>query len=67
MQTSKGLLVQYSKIGYYHCMTIHAQQLELIEKPTTKDSKKRVQGGISTTDVVMSAFIAGNAEIFPKF
>ena len=27
---------------------------------------KRVQGGISTSDLVMSAYIDGNAEIFPK-
>lgn len=29
------------------------------------DSKKRVQGGVSTSDVVMSAYVGGNAEIFP--
>lgn len=28
--------------------------------------KRRVQGGISTTDVTMSAFIEGNADVFPK-
>jgi len=28
--------------------------------------KKRTQGGVSTTDVVMSASMAGNAEIFPE-
>ena len=27
---------------------------------------KRVQGGISTSDLVMSAYVDGNAEIFPK-
>lgn len=31
-----------------------------------KKEKKRVQGGIATTDVVMSAFVAGNADVFPK-
>ena len=46
------------------CMTTQFRQIELIEKP--KDSKKRVQGGISTTDVVMSAHIDGNADVFPK-
>lgn len=30
------------------------------------DQKKRVQGGISTTNVVMSASINGNADIFPQ-
>jgi tRNA G10 N-methylase Trm11 len=28
--------------------------------------KKRVQGGITTSDVVMSAHIAGNSELFPQ-
>lgn len=43
---------------------VQARQLELIEKP--RDSKKRVQGGVSTTDVIMSAYIEGNADVFPK-
>lgn len=29
-------------------------------------AKKRVQGGIATSDVVMSACVAGNAEVFPS-
>jgi tRNA G10 N-methylase Trm11 len=45
-------------------MATQVRQLELIEKP--KDAKKRTQGGISTTDVVMSAHIEGNADVFPK-
>ena len=36
----------------------------MITKETVK--KKRVQGGISTTDVQMSASLGGNAELFPK-
>lgn len=28
-------------------------------------AKKRVQGGIATSDVVMSAYVGGNAEVFP--
>lgn len=32
--------------------------------PTNK--AKRVQGGIATSDVVMSAFVSGNAEVFPQ-
>jgi hypothetical protein len=28
--------------------------------------KKRVQGGIATSDVVQSAYVSGNAEVFPK-
>jgi len=41
-----------------------ARPLELIEKP--REPRKRVQGGISTTDVVMSAHVEGNADVFPK-
>jgi len=39
-------------------------QLELVTRE--RPGKKRVQGGVSTTDVVMSAFVSGNAEIFPQ-
>jgi hypothetical protein len=28
--------------------------------------KKRIQGGIATSDVIMSAHLSGNAEVFPK-
>jgi hypothetical protein len=31
-----------------------------------ESAKKRVQGGVATTDVVMSAYVAGNAEVFPQ-
>lgn len=31
-----------------------------------KNKAKRKQGGIATTDVVMSAYVAGNADLFPK-
>jgi 16S rRNA G966 N2-methylase RsmD len=46
-------------------------QQDMITSMTVKqldflDSKKRVQGGISTTNVVMSATVNGNADIFPK-
>jgi len=30
------------------------------------NSKRRVQGGVATTDVVMSAHMAGNADVFPQ-
>lgn len=39
-------------------------QLELVTHE--RSGKKRVQGGIATTDVVMSAFVTGNAEVFPQ-
>jgi tRNA G10 N-methylase Trm11 len=31
-----------------------------------KSSKRRVQGGIATSDVIMSAHVSGNAELFPQ-
>lgn len=36
----------------------------LFEEPQIK--KKRIQGGISTSDVVMSAYIAGNSDVFKQ-
>lgn len=27
---------------------------------------KRIQGGVATTDVVMSAYVSGNSEVFPQ-
>jgi hypothetical protein len=47
-------------------MTLDLKPLPLdlgIEEP---QPKKRVQGGVSTTDVVMSATMGSNAELFPK-
>lgn len=47
----------------------HAQTtLDLIveESTTTNRRSKRVQGGVATSDVVMSAFVSGNAEVFPQ-
>lgn len=32
----------------------------------TPAKAKRVQGGVATTDVVMSAFVSGNADVFPQ-
>lgn len=45
-------------------MQKNPMQLELVTRE--RPGKKRVQGGVSTTDVVMSAFVSGNAEIFPQ-
>lgn len=39
-------------------------QMDLIEL-SESSQKKRVQGGIATSNVVLSAYIAGNAEVFP--
>jgi tRNA G10 N-methylase Trm11 len=38
-------------------------QLFEVEKPATG---KRVQGGVATSEVTMSAFVSGNAEVFPQ-
>jgi len=32
---------------------------------SSKDGKKRIQGGITTSNLVVSAYVAGNAEVFP--
>lgn len=46
-------------------MLTKPQQLELLPGEA-ENSGKRVQGGIATSDVVMSAYIEGNADVFPK-
>lgn len=46
-------------------MTLQAKQLELVPHEPTP-ANKRTQGGTSTTDVVMSAFMGSNADIFPQ-
>ncbi len=48
-------------------MTIQFKQLEpSSHEPVSHQSSKRTQGGIATTDVVMSAFTGGNSDIFPQ-
>lgn len=37
-----------------------------IQTPKKFEKAKRVQGGISTSDVIMSAHVDGNAEVFPQ-
>lgn len=39
---------------------------QVLEVPATLDKKRRVQGGEATSNVVMSAYAAGNAEVFPQ-
>lgn len=46
-------------------MSIAPLQLEL-ECVRTKGDRKRIQGGISSSDVVQSAYVSGNAEVFPQ-
>lgn len=44
------------------------QQLSLVPNPTTSDrpGKRKRPDGIATTDVVLSAHVAGNAEVFEQ-
>lgn len=46
-------------------MNMRATQPSLLDTEP-KSAKKRVQSGIATSDVVMSAFVSGNAEVFPQ-
>ncbi len=41
-------------------------QLELLKHSPTKQPGRRVQGGVPSTDVILSAHIAGNAEVFTQ-
>lgn len=41
------------------------KQLALVDE-LPRSAGKRVQGGVATTDVVMSAYVSGNAEVFPE-
>jgi hypothetical protein len=42
-----------------------SSQLSLLPKPA-RASTKRTQGGVATTNVIMSAYVGGNAEVFPQ-
>jgi hypothetical protein len=42
-----------------------ASQISFLQEADVT-SGKRTQGGITTTDVVMSAYVGGNAEVFPQ-
>lgn len=46
--------------------SIVADMLKALELLPQMPNGKRVQGGVSTTDVVMSAFMSGNADVFPQ-
>lgn len=41
-------------------------QASLLEEEDAKPSSKRTQGGVATSNVTMSAFISGNADVFPQ-
>ena len=40
--------------------------LPLLDEPDRTDQKRRVQGGVCTSDVILSAHTGDNAEVFPK-
>ena len=42
------------------------KQPKLFELDKNKTTGKRVQGGEATSDLIMSAYVEGNADIFPK-
>ncbi len=44
-------------------MAIYTAQPSLF--PPEKDTKKRTQGGLATSDLVMSAYVDGNENVFP--
>lgn len=46
--------------------TLKDRQLNLIDGIERNKVKKRVQGGITTSDVLQSAHIGNNADLFPK-
>jgi hypothetical protein len=49
------------------CMGVStSKQVQLFELPSKGNEKRRVQGGEATTDVVVSAYVEGNAEVFPR-
>ncbi len=38
----------------------------VVDQELVPEKGRRVQGGIATSDVVMSAFVSGNADVFPQ-
>ena len=44
---------------------MNAIQAELFSSPSP-GVRRRTQGGVASSDVVLSAHVGGNAEVFPK-
>lgn len=42
------------------------QEVPLENNVSSSKKKKRVQGGVATSDVILSAHVSGNADIFPQ-
>lgn len=59
-------LAFYPEIGYFKYMKAQQTTLFINEKESFNENGRRIQNGISTSDVLVSAHIGGNAEIFPK-
>jgi DNA methylase len=51
-------------MGYSTPMKTHNTQIKLLDEEVSKN--KRTQGGIATSDLVLSAYLDGNENIFPK-
>jgi hypothetical protein len=45
---------------------MNANQIQLVSVADRTAPGRRVQGGVATSDVVVSASVAGNAEVFPE-
>ena len=58
---NQAIIDKYPDLGYY--LLMKAIQPKLFEEET--NSQKRTQGGETTSDLIVSAFVGGNAEIFP--
>jgi len=43
-----------------------AKQPQLFKTTTNHSADRRVQGGETTSDLIVSAYVGGNAEVFPK-
>lgn len=41
-------------------------KLDIVHVSEPEDRKRRVQGGVATSNVVMSAHVGGNADVFPQ-
>lgn len=58
-------LDKYPVSGYSPRMTKVHNQLYLFKSPRAANGNKRVQGGVSTSELVLSAYIDGNEKVFP--
>ncbi len=45
---------------------MHTSTLPFPDQPKHPGKARRVQGGVCTTDIILSAYVGDNAEVFPK-